>query len=294
MKIVITGITGLIGSALADVLRAAGHEVVGVSRRSGDGLVQWDLEERRIDRDALEGVDAIVHLAGETIGGRWTKEKKRRILESRTVSTSLLAETITQLDAPPKVFVSGSAMGFYGDTGTTVVDETAPRGEGFLADVVVAWEEAAAPVADTDVRLVFPRTGLVLDPSGGALKPLLMATKLFVGGPLGNGKQIWSWISLHDEVQALVHLIEHELEGPVNLTAPNPVTQREMAKELAKLLGRPSFMPAPKFAVTSILGEMGEELIFTSSDVRPAALQASGFEFAHEHVRDGLAAAIGR
>lgn len=293
MKVVITGITGLIGSALAARLRADGHEVVGVSRSAGPDTIQWDLGARQVDAGALDGCDAIVHLAGETIDGRWSEAKKQRILESRTVSTEMLAQTITSLDSPPAVFVSGSAIGYYGDTGTDVVDETTGPGDSFLADVTVAWEEAATPAA-TAARVVHPRTGIVLHPDGGALKPLLLATKLFVGGPLGSGQQIWSWITLHDEVEALVHLIESDLAGPVNLTAPNPVTQRAMAKELASILGRPSFMPAPKFAVTTVLGEMADALIFTSADVRPSALEASGFSFAHPTIDVGLRAVLGR
>jgi uncharacterized protein len=294
MKVVITGITGLIGSALAKRLSDAGHEVVGVSRRPGPNTIVWDLEARTIDTAALEGADAIVHLAGETISGRWTADKKRRIMDSRVVSTELLASTIATLEHKPKVFVSGSAIGLYGHTGSDVVDETSPAGSGFLSEVTVAWEAAAAPIAAAGVRLVYPRTGIVLDPSGGALKPLLLATKMFVGGPLGDGKQMWAWITLHDEVEALVHLINSDLEGPVNLTAPNPVSQRVMAKQLAKILGRPSFMPAPKFAVTAVLGEMADALIFTSADVRPTKLLGSGFGFAHSTIDEGLCAALGR
>ena len=292
MKVVITGITGLIGSAVKDLLEAEGHEVLGVSRRSGEDLVQWDLDARQIDAAALEGADAVVHLAGETIAGRWTDSKKRRIRESRTVSTDLLATTIAGLDSPPKVFVSGSAVGFYGDCGDRVVDESAPVGDGFLAQLCVDWEAAADPARAVGIRVVHPRTGIVLDPGGGAMKPLILATKLFVGGKLGSGRQMWSWISLRDEARAIVHLINSELEGPVNLTSPNAASQYEIAKELASQLGRPSFVPTPRFALELLMGQMAEELIFQSCAASPSVLLGDGFVFGEPDLASGIASAL--
>lgn len=292
VKVIITGITGLIGSAVKSLLVQSGHEVVGVSRSAGPNLIQWDLDERKIDAAAIEGADAIVHLAGETIAGRWTDAKKQRILESRTTSTQLLADTVAGLDSPPSVFVSGSAVGYYGNCGDEVVDESAPVGDAFLSDVCQRWEAAADPAREAGVRVVHPRTGIVLDPSGGALKPLILATKLFVGGKLGSGRQMWSWISLEDEARAIVHLIESELAGPVNLTAPNPASQFEVAKELAGQLGRPSFVPTPKFALELVMGQMAEELIFQSCAAVPRVLLEDGFEFSHPDLASGIASAL--
>lgn len=293
MKIVITGGSGLIGSALTELLVGRGHDVRTVSRSADRGDIVWDLDNGSIDAEGLEESDAIVHLAGESIAGRWTAKKKQRILSSRVRSTALLADAVAHLDAPPTVFVSGSAIGYYGDTGGEPVDESGPAGDDFLADVTRQWERAAAPIANSS-RLCFARTGIVLSPSGGALGPLVLATKFFVGGPLGSGRQIWSWISLQDEVRALAHMIDTEIEGPVNLTAPNPVSQREVVTALGKVLRRPTFMPAPKFAVTTVLGEMAEALIFTSANVVPGKLSASGFEFEHSHVREALEAVLDR
>jgi len=292
MKVAISGITGLIGKALGDRLVARGDEVVGISRQNGHNLIRWDVDAGEIDVDQLAGVEAVVHLAGEPIDGRWTKAKKARILDSRTKSTALLATALCELDVSPNVFVSGSAIGYYGDTGSVVVDESSPAGSTFMADVAQAWERAAQPAVESGMRVVYPRTGIVLDRSGGALKPLLLATRLMIGGPLGDGSQIWSWISLHDEVAALVHLLDTDIEGPVNLTAPHPVTQRVMAKELGAVLGRPSVMRTPKLALKLALGELAEALIFTSADVRPKRLVESGFSFEHRSIDLGLRAAL--
>ncbi len=291
MRIAITGSSGLIGSALFVHLRAAGHRVVTVSR-APTADVRWDPAERSLDVGALDGVDAIVHLAGEPIAGRWTKKRKQRILESRVVGTELLAETVRAMTDPPSVVLSGSAIGFYGDTGETLVDETSQPGDDFLSGVAASWENAAEPIADV-CRLVTLRTGIVLSDSGGALVPVVRASKLFVGGPMGRGFQFWSWISIVDQVRAIEHLLTADVSGPVNLTAPQPVTQREFMNVLGKVLRRPSVMPAPAFAIQAILGEMADALILTSARVEPRKLLDSGFEFAHPSLEGAFRVVLG-
>lgn len=293
MKVIITGRSGLIGSALDARLRSQGHEVVGVSRQPGPGELGWDLDTRSIDAAGFEGADAVVHLAGETIDGRWTSAKKRRIRQSRVVGTTLVAETIAGLDVPPAVLVSASAINYYGDRGHDVITEQTPPGSSFLAGVCVEWEGAARPAAEAGVRVVHPRTGIVLTPAGGALARMLPVFRLFAGGRLGSGEQMWSWITLADEVAALEYLIEHDLEGPVNLTAPAPVSNRQFAAVLGQVLGRPAVLPAPAFALRTVLGEMAEELVLTSIDIRPQVLTRSGFTFAHAELGPALRAVLG-
>ncbi len=292
MKVLITGITGLIGSATASLLRDRGDEVVGVSRQAKAGVVQWDPARGDLDVVKLEGFDAVVHLAGETIAGRWTRAKKRRILESRTGSTDLISRSIASLRHKPSVLVSGSGIGFYGECGPDEIDETAPKGSGFLADVCESWEEATRPATDAGIRTVHARTGLVLAAGGGALRPLAWATKMFVGGPLGSGTQMWSWISLADEARAIVHLIDSDVCGPVNLTAPSPSTQIDIVRELAEQMGRPARVRAPRLALETVLGEMSTELIFQSCAARPTVLMQSGFRFEHRDLPTAVAAAL--
>lgn len=291
MRIVITGATGLIGSALASKLVSTGHEVLGVSRTSAPGTILWDVENRILDVSALEGIDAIVHLAGEPIDGRWTKAKRRRIRDSRIASTHLLCQAIASLPEPPHTFLSGSAIGYYGDTGGRTVTEDDSHGDDFMAQLCVDWEAAARAAADR-TRVVMLRTGMVLADSGGALRPLTLATKMFVGGPMGNGRQTWSWITIEDEVRAIIHLLEADLEGPVNLTAPSPVSQREFMKALGRVLHRPTIVPAPRFGLRLILGELADSLILTSADVRPGVLEASGFSFLHGTIGPALEAVL--
>lgn len=280
MRIAITGITGLIGSAAAASLRADGHDVVGVSRRPGPDTVTWDLDAGTLDGAALEGTDAVIHLAGESIGGRWTAAKRSRILESRTRSTAVLADAIAALDTPPAVFCSGSAVGGYGDRGDEVVDEASDtRTDTFLGEVVAAWEAAAAPASAAGVRVVHPRVGLVLASEADAFVKLVRATKLLAGGPMGSGRQYVSWVSLGDTVRALRFMVDHDLEGPVNVTAPGPVRQRDFAKALGRALRRPALTPAPGFALKLILGAMGEELLLHGVNAVPRALTDAGFTF---------------
>ena len=299
MRVAITGVRGLIGGALAASLRADGHEVVGISRAGGASeggaeaqMAAWDVAAGRIDAAALEGLDAVVHLAGESIGGRWSAGRKAAIMSSRVDSTKLLADTISRLDAKPSVFVCGSAIGFYGSRGDEELHERSLPGEGFLAEVCKRWERAAVPIADAGVRLVRIRTGLVLGSGAEALRRMVLITKLGVGGPLGNGRQWWSWISLDDEVRAIRHLIDSDAAGAFNLTAPSPARQRDFQRTLSRALRRPSFLPAPAFAIRAALGEMGQALLLDSARVLPNALTDDGFEFSHPDLADALASAV--
>jgi len=296
-RIAVTGSSGLIGTALCASLTADGAEVVRLVRRDpGPGEVRWDPAADTIDAAGLEGLDAVVHLAGEGIGERrWSAAQKRRILESRTLGTALLARTLAGLDAKPRVLVSGSATGFYGERGDERLTEASDRGAGFLADVVVGWEAATAPAEEAGIRVVHARTGVVLTPAGGALPKLLLASRLFVGGPMGNGRQYLSWISLADEVAALRFLVDADLAGPVNLTAPEPVTNKQLVQTIGRVLRRPSFLPVPRFGPRLLLGkELADELLFTSTRAVPARLQEAGFSFAEGDLEALLRTMLGK
>ena len=296
MDVAVTGSHGLIGTALVLALRERGDTVRRLVRSEpapGDGpgpFVRWDPQAGTIDRAALEGVDGVVHLAGAGIGDkRWTDARKREILESRTKGTSLLAEALAGLDQKPAVFVSSSAIGYYGDRADEKLTETAPSGHGFTADVCVAWEAAAQPAAEAGIRVAHPRTGIVLSRAGGALPRLLPLFKLGLGGRLGSGRQWWSWITIDDEVAALLHLLDGDLAGPVNLAAPGAVTNAEMAKTLGRVLHRPAVLPVPAFGPKLVLGrELGTELLFFSQRVVPDRLEASGFRFSFPDLERGL------
>jgi len=296
MDVAITGSTGLIGSALVADLEADGHRVARLVRPSSSAVdgetITWDPSAGTIDAAALEGIDALVHLAGEGIESRrWTAEQKTRILESRTRSTDMLATTIDALRQPPSVWVSGSAIGYYGDRGDDVLDEAEPPATDFLADVCRQWEAAAR--TDADTRIAHVRTGIVLAAHGGALRPLLPFFRLGLGGRNGDGSQYWSWISLTDEIAAIRHIIDSDLEGPVNLTAPEPVTNAEFAKALGRALGRPTVLPTPRVALDLRLGrELAEALVYTSARVQPRALLDSGFVFAHTTIDAALRDAL--
>jgi uncharacterized protein (TIGR01777 family) len=302
MRVAITGSSGLIGSALRRSLEGDGHEVVAVVRpgsTASGATVAWDLERRTIDADALRAVDAVVHLAGEPIGGkRWNAEQKRKVLESRTVSTALLAETLATFGGDgPGTFVSGSAIGYYGDRGDEVLTETSgPQPGLFLSDVAIAWEAAAQPAIDAGVRTAFARTGIVLDREEGALAKLVPLFKLFVGGRMGSGRQWMAWVALDDEVAALRFLLDTpSATGPFNLTAPNPATNAELSKAIGKALGRPSFVPVPRFGPKLLLGpEMADQLLFASQRVHPAALDAAGFTFRHPTLEPAVRAILGK
>jgi len=291
MRILISGASGLIGSALARRL-AASNEVVRLVRHrtAGDAEIAWNPDAGTIDAGALEGLDAVVHLAGENVGaGRWTAAKKARIRASRVEGTSLLARTLAGLTRPPRAMVSASAIGFYGDRGGEELDETSGAGRGFLAEVCRAWEAAAAPASEAGIRVVLARFGVVLARQGGALARMLPLFRLGLGGRLGSGRQFMSWIALEDAVGALAFVLENEsLEGPVNVTSPQPVTNRQFTASLARVLRRPALLHAPAFALRAALGEMAEEMLLASARVFPRRLLASGYRFAQPDLETAL------
>jgi hypothetical protein len=294
MRIVLTGATGLIGGALAPRLGRDGHEVVALSRRSGPGLVVWDPDRSSLDPAVLAGAGAVIHLAGEPIGARrWSEDQKRRIRESRVRSTELLATTIAAMADPPAVFLSGSAIGFYGERGDEALTESSAPGRGFLAEVCEAWEAATSPLAASGVRVAHLRTGIVLDPQGGALAKQLPLFRFFAGGRLGSGRQWWSWISLADEVEAIVHLLTADVHGPVNLTAPAPVTNGEFTRALGQALRRPTFATVPTFGPRLLLGrDLADSLLFTSARVLPRVLEDSGYRFEHPTIAEAFRAIL--
>lgn len=295
MRIAVTGSSGLIGTALVRSLRADGHEVVRLVRRPARGgdEVTWDPKRSYVDTHGLVGCEAVVHLAGAGIGDhRWTDAYKRELRESRLLGTAAVAEAVASLDVPPRVFVSGSALGFYGETGDRAVDEEAPPGEGFLPSLCVEWEEAAAPAEEAGIRTVFPRTGLVVARGGGAWGRLFPIFRAGLGGRLGDGRQYWSFISLHDEVAALRHLIDTEsLAGPVNLTAPEPVTNREVTAAMGRVLRRPTLFAVPSPVLRVALGELAGDVL-GSQRVVPRRLLESGFSFAFPTVDEAVRAAL--
>ncbi len=297
MRIAITGASGLIGTALSARLKSDGHEPVPVVRRApGDNEIGWSVAEKRIEAGAFDGIDAVVHLAGAGIGDkRWTDDYKREILESRTVGTSLVAQAVNEAKDGPKVLLSGSAIGYYGESVDDTFTETSPAGSGFLAEVCEAWESSAVPAQADGTRVVFLRTGIVLSPSGGALKKLAPLYKFGLGGKLGSGKQWQSWIHIDDEVGAIVHLLASEVAGPVNLTAPNPVPQTGFADAMGDVLNRPTFMFTPKFAPKLVLGsELADNLLFEGQNVLPVVLENDGFEFAFPHLDGALRDLLGK
>ncbi|MCX5282885.1 MULTISPECIES: TIGR01777 family oxidoreductase [unclassified Streptomyces] len=295
-RIAIAGASGLIGSELARSLRADGHEVVRLVRhapRSRDE-VRWDPQRQRIDAAGLLGCAAVVNLAGAGVASRpWTEAYKKQIRDSRVLGTATLAEAVASLDEPPRVFVNGSAIGFYGDTGSRAVDESAPPGDGFLSSVCVEWEEATAPAQEAGVRTVLPRTGLVVSRAGGAWAKLFPLFKAGLGGRLGDGRQYWSFIALHDEVAAIRHLMDTEsVSGPVNLTAPDPLTNREITEAMGRVLHRPALLATPAPLMRLALGEMSGEIL-GSQRVLPTRLLESGFTFAFPSIDGTLRAALG-
>jgi uncharacterized protein (TIGR01777 family) len=298
MDIAVTGSSGLIGSALRSALEQAGHRMVPMVRsQAGGDALQWDPDRAVIDAGGLEGIGAVVHLAGEGIGDRrWNEAQKARIRESRTRGTGLLAETLAKLNRPPKVLLSASAVGYYGDRGDEVLTEASRAGSGFLAEVCVAWEAAATPAKEVGIRVSHLRSGIVLAPSGGALPKMLTPFKLGLGGRLGSGSQWMSWISIDDEVGAILHLLgEAAPAGPVNLTAPNPVTNADFTKALGRALGRPAVLPVPRLGLKLLVGgEMAEEMLLAGQRALPTRLLDSGYTFTHPELADALAAVLAR
>jgi uncharacterized protein len=302
LSIAISGASGMIGGALAAFLGTAGHRVLRLvrghdgQRPLADDEIAWDPAAGTLDAARLEGVDAVVHLAGENLAaGRWTADRKRRIEVSRVQGTTLLARTLARLERPPRVLVSASAVGIYGPQGDAPIDETAAPGRDFLAGVTLAWEEAAAPAAQRGIRVVHPRFGTVLDPRAGALPRFLTPFRAGVGGRLGNGRQGMSWVALDDVVGAIHHAIgSPDLAGPINVTAPGPVTNATFTRTLAEVLGRPALLPVPAFALRALFGEMADSVILGGAHILPARLVASGFRFEHPELGPALAEMLGK
>lgn len=300
LRVGVTGASGLVGRQFCALLSTGGHEVIRFVRGkpSGPGEIAWNSRnaENGIDPRALEALDAVVHLAGAGIAdARWTPDRKREILESRTLGTQAVARAISRCALPPKVLVSASAVGFYGNRPEGVMDETSERGGGFLADVTAAWESATQAAEAAGTRVVHARVGVVLTASGGALRKMLTPFLLGAGGPIGNGRQGFSWISLDDAIGALLFAVRDEsLRGPVNLVAPMALPQRGFASVLGRVLRRPSFAPLPAPIVRAMFGEMGQRLLLEGALVRPAALESHGFRFEHGSLEQALRFELGR
>jgi len=301
-RVAVTGMSGMIGTELSRVLSTGGHAPIAVVRSGSEppeaahGTANWDIGAGTMEAAALEGLDAVVHLAGEPIAGRWTPDKRRRIVDSRVKGTGLLARTLAGLERPPRVLVCASAIGLYGDRGDMRLDETTRPGEGFLPAVVRAWEEAADPARAAGIRVVHLRLGLVLWPGGGALERLLLPMRAGVGGRLGSGRQWWSWVTLDDVVGAVLHAIATDgLEGPVNVIAPGAVRNAEFTDVLARVLNRPAFLPAPAPALRAVLGEdAADELLLSSARVVPDALERAGYSFSDPVLEAALRHQLGR
>jgi uncharacterized protein len=295
--VLVSGSTGLIGSALVPRLEAAGHDVRRLVRSRAQldsGSFFWDPADGELDQSALDGVEAAVHLSGESVSGRWTAEKKRRIRESRVESTRLLARALAAANPRPRVLVNASAIGVYGDRGDEALDERSDPGSGFLADVTRDWEAATEPASAAGVRVVLLRTGIVLTPAGGALARMLTPFRLGVGGRFGSGRQYMSWISLDDHLGAITHALgAEELAGPVNSTAPNPVRNRELVATLARVLRRPALVPAPGAALRLALGEFANELL-SSARVIPRRLLEIGHDFRDPELEPALRRLLGK
>lgn len=293
-RLVIGGASGLVGSALTEAWAKLGHRVSRLVRAGGEvgeDAIPWAPRHGALEGAALEGFDAAVLLSGEgVVSGRWTDSKKRKIMDSRVQSARLLSETLAARARPPKLLICASAIGYYGNTGQETVDEAHPNGKGFLAEVCEAWEAATRPAAEAGIRVVNIRIGLVLSTQGGALSTMLTPFKLGAGGVVGKGRQGMSWISMADVVGAVNHILETEsLQGPVNLTAPNPVDNRAFTKTLARVLRRPAVLPAPAFAIRAALGrEMADETVLASAFVRPQRLLDSGYSFTHTELEPAL------
>lgn len=296
MRILISGSTGLIGTALITLLKAQGHHITRLVRAPGkypEPAVMWNPAGGILNASACEGFDAAVHLAGENIAKRWSAKQKAKIRDSRVQGTLLLSSTLAKLNKPPRVLVSASAIGYYGDRGSEILREDSKPGSGFLAETSLAWEKAAEPAAKAGIRVVHPRLGVVLTPAGGALQKMLLPFKLGVGGVMGSGRQYWSWVALDDVIGALQHCLQTDsLRGPANIVAPQAVTNREFTKALGRVLSRPTIFPAPAFAVKLLLGEMADDLLLSSARVEPAQLLASGYKFRHTELEQTLRALL--
>ncbi len=291
MKILVTGSHGLVGSALLPALMADGHRVLRLLRSATPGTdeILWNPDANQIDAAALEGLDVVVHLAGENIAGQWTVAKKARIRESRVAGTRLLCETLSKLDRPPHALIVASAIGFYGNRGDEKLTEESAMGSGFLPEVVRDWEAAAQPAREHGIRVVQLRFGIILSAHGGALTKMLPPFRFGLGGRVGNGQQWWSWISIEDVVGTICFSLSNEtLDGPVNTVSPNPVTNAEFTRILGGVLCRPVIFPMPAVVARLVLGQMAEELLLASACVEPAQLRRAGFQFKKPNLEVGL------
>jgi len=293
MNVLISGSSGLIGTALIEKLNAAGHGTIRLVRKPGPARadeIPWDPAAGQLDTAPLEGLDAVVHLAGENIaGGRWTDERKQRIRDSRVLGTRLLTGRIAALSRPPRVMISTSAIGYYGNRGSEALKEDSGPGDGFLASLCQEWEAAAKPVVDKGVRLVILRIGIVLSSKGGALARMLLPFKLGLGGTIGSGNQYMAWITLDDLVGIILYGLENDtLRGPVNAVSPNPETNEDFTHALGRVLVRPTFFPLPAFAVRLMLGDMADELLLSSARVQPSQLRALGYKFQYPRLEEAL------
>jgi len=291
MRILVSGSHGLVGKALINSLTPDGHEILRLVRGKPASAkeIEWHPDEQRLDAASLEGLDAVIHLAGESIAsGRWTDEKKRAIRDSRVKGTALLSEALARLSRPPSLFLSASAIGYYGDRDDELLTEKSAPGDDFLANVCVEWENATIPTIEKGIRTVHARFGIILDAKEGALGKMLTPFRMGIGGRIGDGKQWMSWIDIEDVVNGLKFLIASSVTGPVNFVAPNPVTNAEFTKTLGRVLSKPTLFPIPAFGARLAFGEMGDALLLSSQRVKPAVLEERGFQFGHPSLEPAL------
>ncbi len=293
MKFLVTGSSGLIGSDLVAALKDRGHQVIRLVRSEdqlSDNRLLWDPEHHELNMADFEGFDVVINLAGENIAsGLWTEAKKKKIRDSRVLTTHMLCELLAMLNKPPKILINASAVGYYGDRGDEILDENSLPGTGFLAEVCQKWEEATKPASDKGIRVILLRFGAILSIKGGVLGKMRLPFKLGLGGVIGSGKQYMSWISIDDLIGVVLHVISNDsLSGPVNTVTPEPVTNKEFTKTLGKTLNRPTILPVPAFAVKLIFGEMGDELLLSSTKAVPSKLEASDYTFLYPDLASAL------